>query len=478
MQSNQPPSAVAVSIPANLPPAPPAHPGVLRLLLVALLCALTWVAVDWLRAEPGSVLFPPALGEGGWHLAVLLLLILALTLLTRPTLDPRWAAMSVLGIIPVVLFLTLAIDWGLARAEGKSWWHSIAWWGVIGFASSWIAQRLLRLAPASNPLPLVLLSVIALCGLFGGLNHFTYTAPTLWLPGDYFAEDGGAEGESEAGRTARELWPQLEPILFAQPSRIDVALSQLAPPTPEPEAFFVGFAGYGEEKVFAEEIKFAEAVVAQRFGTADRSLLLINDQRDMATRPLASPSALSYALRQLGKRFDPEEDLLVLALSSHGSDHPLLAVSNGPVPVRDLSGAALKQALDRAGIRNRVLIISACFAGAFIDELATTDSIIITAAARDRTSFGCSNDRDLTYFGEAFLRDSLLYLPTLEQAFEQAKVLVTAREREIQMEPSLPAAHFGKAISARIGQWLRPPCEPAAPGQPHSSGCRSRSPDR
>ncbi|MEM1435820.1 MAG: C13 family peptidase [Pseudomonadota bacterium] len=441
-------------------------PTLFGLLVLAVFVSSAWVLLDWFRADADSRLFLPGLAEGGWHVALLLLAIAGLGALSRPGIGTRRAAALLLSAVAIALLIDALIDWLLPAG-----WINAVRWLLLFAVSIWVARRTRRLAADSNVSGLLLLCFVTLSLLFGGLNRATGFYITAWWPAELLDYDNAAAANEET------LWRELEPILFAQPSRIDVALSMLAYPATGNSAYFVGFAGYGEEKVFAEEIKFAASVAAERFGTKERSLLLINDQRDLASRPLASGAALTYALRELGKRMKVEDDLLVLALSSHGSRDPSLAVSNGLVPVRDLSAATLRRALDRAGIRWRVLIISACYSGAFIEELATPESIIIAAAAPDRTSFGCSNDRDLTYFGEAFLRDSLLYLPTLEEAFEQARVLVTAREKAFEVEPSYPVAYFGSAISDRIGQWLRPPCEPAAPDLPHSSGCRSKSRD-
>ena len=74
----------------------------------------------------------------------------------------------------------------------------------------------------------------------------------------------------------------------------------------------------------------------------------------------------------------------------------------------------------------------------------------IAAAAADRTSFGCSNDRDLTYFGEAFYRDALPGARTLRDAFETAKQSIAARERDEHITPSNPQAYFGAEIQAKL----------------------------
>lgn len=136
--------------------------------------------------------------------------------------------------------------------------------------------------------------------------------------------------------------------------------------------------------------------------------------------------------------------------SSHGSKEPAISVSNGGLPLNNLTGKDLKEALDEAGIRWRVVIISACHAGAFIPYLSDDQSIVITAAAAERTSFGCSNDRDLTNFGEAFIRDALPGASSIRVAFEKARDSIAARERFERLTPSMPTAYFGAAMEHRL----------------------------
>jgi hypothetical protein len=157
---------------------------------------------------------------------------------------------------------------------------------------------------------------------------------------------------------------------------------------------------------------------------------------------------------------DPRRDILFLSLSSHGSDEPLLAVSNGNLPLGQLSGEQLAAALRDAGIRWRIIVISACHAGAFIEPLKDADTIVLTAAAADRTSFGCSDDRDLTYFGEAFYRDALPRASSLEQAFALTRTAIAAREQAEQVTPSDPQAWFGSRIAQRLA---RQPMQPPVP---------------
>ena len=240
---------------------------------------------------------------------------------------------------------------------------------------------------------------------------------------------------------------------LTQRALIDAALAGfVVDPAPPARVFFVGFAGYGEERVFAEEVKFAAGRVAARFGSGQRSLLLINDRRDITTHPLATHDNLRYALREVGRRMNPDHDVLFLVLSSHGARNAMIEVSNvGAEPV-GLGAGTLLDMLADAGIRQRVIVVSACFSGAFIEPLANNHSIVITASSKSRTSFGCSDDRDLTYFGEAFFRDALPATRSLRDAFEIARRQIRAREKAERFTSSQPQSYFGPILETRLAE--------------------------
>jgi hypothetical protein len=247
-----------------------------------------------------------------------------------------------------------------------------------------------------------------------------------------------------------------------QKAKIDAALARfLVEPAPPARVFFLGFAGYGEERVFAEEVKLASRLVADRYGTAQRSLLLVNDRRNRRAWPLATHENLRYALREIGRRMNPESDVLFLLLSSHGSSNGMVEVSMPGSEPSGLSAPTLAKFLDAAGIRNRVIVVSACFSGAFIEPLANDDSIVITAAARDRTSFGCSDDRHLTYFGEAFFRDALPEAASLREAFDATSAWIETREAREKLQHSQPQAQFGARMEQRMAELEPPAAVPA-----------------
>jgi hypothetical protein len=144
------------------------------------------------------------------------------------------------------------------------------------------------------------------------------------------------------------------------------------------------------------------------------------------------------------------DDVLFLAPSSHGSEDGSISVSNvGRVPV-ELSATDLASMLKEARIPWKVIVVSACYAGGFIDALRDDHTIVLAAAASDRTSFGCADDRDLTYFGEAFYRDALPKAASLRAAFDAARQEIAKREKAEGVLASNPQAYFGADIEKKL----------------------------
>jgi hypothetical protein len=150
---------------------------------------------------------------------------------------------------------------------------------------------------------------------------------------------------------------------------------------------------------------------------------------------------------------DPAEDVLVLLLTSHGSREDGISIRTGLLPIgSDLPPGDLRAALDDSGIKWRIVIVSACYAGVFVEPLKSDTTLVITAADADHTSFGCADDRDLTYFGEAFLRDALPRAPSLEAAFRSAREDIAGREKAEKLTPSHPQFFVGEAMARKLAE--------------------------
>ncbi|HUQ73613.1 MAG TPA: C13 family peptidase [Burkholderiales bacterium] len=216
------------------------------------------------------------------------------------------------------------------------------------------------------------------------------------------------------------------------------------------ELYFVGFAPDASQDVFVKEMRFVRKLFDERFGTAGRSIALVNSQDALEEFPLASVTNLTRVLQRVAESMNGDEDTLFLFVSAHGyRDHRLSAVQP-PLQLASLTPTALARMLQDAGIKWRVIVVSACYSGGFIEPLRDDNSVVITASSPERTSFGCEPGRDFTYFGEAYFRDALASTRSFTQAFEMAKAAVAKQEAAEHLEPSLPQMWVGPAMAERL----------------------------
>lgn len=393
--------------------------------LAALLAVnlIVWALLDRLHAERNSEFV--ADGLFGWACYLLLghLCCAFIARVQSRSAPTRALIVTVLAVSPFVLtLLWLASDlpW-VAAWPGLTTVLAVVYLACLSVRVLGAAFGPVHLAPAILAIALMVASPYVLVWL----NLDT----RLWVPPD------AEETEEPADPGA------VEALLYDQPARIAAAVARLVPSQPpgQTHAYFVGVAGDADPEVFSREAQFASEQFGARFGTADRSVLLINDAGDRDSWPLASLSGLRLTLRLLATRMDPQDDVLILFLTSHGSEDGL-EVRNGSLPLGPIEPDDLRQALDESGIRWRLVIVSACYAGVFIDSLKSDSTAIVTASDAEHSSFGCQENRRLTWFGEAFLKDALPGSATLEEAFAKATKLIDQREtaeHEIHSNPQL-----------------------------------------
>jgi hypothetical protein len=292
---------------------------------------------------------------------------------------------------------------------------------------------------------------------------------------------GGANDAADAQTPAAQAEPLASPDipLCASPphpnARIDVwgvqdaligKCMELLPAraTDRPNIYAVAINPHGRQLLFSREAKTALQRFATNYGgTAEGGILLSNSSSDMLQVPLATQQNIAQVMGEIGRRTQASpNDVLMVYLTSHGGPNAALESGlPGNIPILAISAESLASALADANVRRRVIVISACFAGSWIPSLANDDTIIITAAAADRTSFGCAEDRPLTYFGEAFLNGPLRRGASLATSFEAAKKMVAQWEQEQKFTLSLPQAYIGKNMQ-QFWQAAPPNGAPAA----------------
>jgi len=421
-----------------------------------------------LLRRPASVAAP----LGGFAYAVVAALYLATGVLIDDLqiAPPRWSNEWAFVDRSFPLLLVLAASALTAAALGRTRiWLRLATVGLLAWLPGLACWRLLAadLAEESSwhwlPLSygaLLLLQLVRWAGR-GEVSRRPWLAtaaaillvlPTLhWLPSSpwWWRDDGEdvALVEQAPDFSAEELW-------LAQPERLASALERLAPQQPQRiDLYTIGIAGDASENVFRNEIAYLEQLTAQRLATPGRMLSLVNHPETRDALPLATMSNLRQALQAVGEKMERDEDILLLFLTSHGSAEHEFYLGHEPLPLDPIRPQALRAALDASGIRWRVLVISACYSGGFIDALASPETLVLTAARHDRPSFGCGSASDITWFGQALLVEALNQTTDFFDAFRRARAAIRAREREEGERPSYPQISRGAAIGAQLERW-------------------------
>lgn len=266
------------------------------------------------------------------------------------------------------------------------------------------------------------------------------------------------DSADDADDATGDNWPDdadtPEQVIYAQPKMLRDAVSRLAPRVAgKPNLYFIGFAGDAEEDVFLNEAEYARTLFAKRFDAAGHELLLVNNPATLSRYPLASLTNLETAIDAVAEKMDRDNDILFLLLTSHGSEDHLLYVNMDPLPLDQIAPDDLAEIFAKAKIRHKVIVISACYSGGFIDALKDDTTMIVTAARADRSSFGCGSDSDITDFGRAFLVDGLNHNDTFTGAFAEASKLVAQWENRDHEDHSQPQLVTTPRIEAQLKLW-------------------------
>ncbi|WP_223521946.1 C13 family peptidase [Pseudomonas sp. GL-B-19] len=240
----------------------------------------------------------------------------------------------------------------------------------------------------------------------------------------------------------------LELGLLAQGRLLDDALLNVPSSTPAVELYTLTLGGDGKQSVFLRESDYVSNMLSSRFG-AFGQIRLVNHRDHLVDRPMATRENLRRAALTLAERSGPE-DLIFIYLTSHGTSEHELVLDQPRMELPDLPADELAAVLAPLKNRDKIIVISACYSGGFIPALKDERTLIITASRADRVSFGCSEEANSTYFGDALFTQALNQTDDLEQAFKLAKATVAERELADSFEASEPQMWAPKGV---ISHW-------------------------
>jgi hypothetical protein len=407
--------------------------AILLVLFSVLLLPLVDLARAGLRSEFNSFAIPylaftTVLGFAAWYLLarwsgrppqVLPMLVMAAAVA-----PPFYAVQFILALAGVLSLQ--GYGWGAVVA----YWLLLAWYLAVMFR---IVARTWRRRWPAHALGTGAYALITIVPLY--LVPFQY----FWLP-----------SYEEPDETSRQR-VNAEQVFYAQHDLLEQVKAGLRPQRRGvSDVYFVGFGAYATEDVFMKEVHVIRELFDTRFDTAGRSVALINNPKTAGDTPIASATNLERVLRHIGGLMNAEEDVLVLYLTTHGSKQHHLAVNFWPLALNTIDPDRMRQMLDTSGIKWKVVIISACYSGGFVEKLRDPHTLVMTSAEAGRESFGCGALSDFTYFGQALFDVELRRTHSFVEAFQAARTRIAEREQQEKHQPSQPQL----AQSAEVEQKL------------------------
>jgi len=435
--------------------------GLPSLLLWLVVLAIVRIALQYVAAGPGLAINPYGVNA--------VIAWLALETAVAALFVPRAARTTALSAMVALLVaaeifsyaVRLAALLGIAAVSLADFWSARAAPTAVFAAVSlwWIGAMIAILrtfAPLSRfaALGRVAALWVALLAVTAAIPHapvfvgrdFDINSANLWEAVHARLTASAAQGAAAQSGASR----------FEQSQRalLQAEVARLAKPAKGvTNVYALGVAGWADQDVFLKEVDGGLAALADVLPIKDRTLRLANNRETFETLPLATAQNFAAAVHAIGEVMNKKEDVLLLLLTSHGRASGF-GLRFPDQEMAELTPQDVAAVLAREGIKNRVVIVSACFAGIFVPPLANDDTVVVTASDDKNTSFGCAPERDWTYFGDAFFRQSVRRGWDLQRAFDNAKILIHGWELMDRATPSNPQGHFGPALVAKLAPLL------------------------
>ena len=407
-----------------------ATPG--QFALLAVFNLLVWVLSATLQAD-GGALNPQAVAVYLAQIPVLLLACLAIASIHG---NASLATLLAVALSASDLAFELAgvalFGAGISTGAQLASWVAFLAWGWL------VAMRAIVICTGARWRQKATVLSGGVILLLMAFSLFVLPRTELWTP--------DPEGEVEPSGLVRE------DVFDTHGELIERQLAAIEPGrVGDTELYFVGFAPDGSQDVFRREMRSVQKLIEQSYDAARRSIALVSNPATLADHPLATATNLRRTLAHVAKRMNADEDVLMLYVTAHGDQGFGLSAWAPPLDLAPVNPTVLARALNDAGIKWRVLVISACYSGGFIEPLKDDNTLIITASASDRQSFGCESGNEWTHFGEAYFRQALPNAKAFIEAFPVAAEAVAAREKaEGLSPPSNPQIFVGRAIAEKL----------------------------
>jgi hypothetical protein len=408
--------------------------SVTQLVLVVILSAAIDIDADWVRAAHEARFSLLGLHGEIFALGLLALASAALAIVRRDGELYLALPIVVLAAFPLVQIVHVLPDLprtaGRVTPEAKALieYAVLVWMFIIAMRAVYVVTDPARSRPRLWAVVggLLLIAPFWFAPLLGPLEPW-------WREIDASARDPGA------------VSPASEAVLAAQQFMLDRAVDQLEDERPGvTDLYFVAFAPDARRAGFVADVDAAQRTMDERWDTQRRSVVLVNSPATVAERPFASITHLRQVLLEIGDLIDTDDDVVMVYVTGNSNaDHTLTAV-NPPLELAALSPQGLKQLLDAANIRWRIIVVSTCEAGAWIDALKDDETVVIASSAAGVRGAECAGSLRPGAFASAFFGDAMRRSDDIRAAFDIArKQLVTQHAAE-------PVMSVGAAIAEQL----------------------------
>lgn len=232
-----------------------------------------------------------------------------------------------------------------------------------------------------------------------------------------------------------------------------------APVEPPGRILFAGFAMHSQSKAFRNDVLLAEKLVSEIDPNA-LMLKLANPAKDQsAAWPQATAENFALVMTKMAEVARPRDRVLLL-VSTHANPG-LLSINVGGKNQQPLTPRILSDALAPLGKVPTLVVLSACYSGAFIEPLKAPNRVVLTATDARGTSFKCQYTGNNTPFAEALFGQEGAEGRSITDWMGEAQKSIAIQEKRRKLPASKPMAFVGDEAKAWAGQplkdWLQAP---------------------
>jgi hypothetical protein len=399
---------------------------VAQLVLVFVFSSLIDVAGDWVRYGPDAMFSWQGAGNELFSLGLLVAAACIVAWALRRSALALAIPVVVLAGAPLIQAADVALGAGLARLDipefALSWLSYVVpvWFVAMILRATWVA---LDRGGRRSPLAAVL----------GGALVATpvWLAPTLFPSMPWWQNESSVESSAASN-------PVSELVQAAQQQLLDDELGALEDERPGVvDLYFVAFAADARTPALHEEANRAQQVMDERWDTRGRSIVLANDPGAMLDTPFATVTHLRETLREIGAAIDAESDVVMVYVAGRAGGGGV-EVRNAPLDLLPVTPSTLRALLDDAGIKWRIIIVSACGSEGF-QQLADDATAVLTAGG----STECEGNAGTTPLGDALFARELAERDSFSGALEAAA-------KSIEAKGGKPQITIGSAIGETL----------------------------